>query len=152
MNKRIIWIAVLVIFIVGITYLINEQKYTTFDELYSDQLNEDSIVRSVTIRIGGITENYAHTTIEDEEVIDQIVESLRGLELKENRNAPFMEEDYTVRITTTNEIEEGLLRTESFDLRLDGDYLNQYQVVGETDHLSIIERLVESEEVEWERE
>lgn len=129
MTKRTIWIAGLLILIGGVIYLINQQKYTTFDEVFSEQLNENSIVRSVTIRIGEDTDNYAYMEIEDEEVIDQIVESFSGLELKEDNNARGEEADYIVRITTTKRIEEGLSKTDSISIMLHGDYLNRYQVV-----------------------
>ncbi|WP_099157542.1 DUF4181 domain-containing protein [Virgibacillus ndiopensis] len=148
-----------VIYIFGI-FLINEQiKYTTFQKIVADQLNEDSTVRSITIYINDLSGTFpdreASTTIKDKEIINHILADLSNLELrKEDSFQEYWE--YSLRIVTTNQVEEDHYSTESFSVHVDRDYISisegdadLYKIVTQSDFLKTIESLVESDEVDW---
>ncbi|WP_100011846.1 SdpI family protein [Lentibacillus sediminis] len=153
-KKKSTLIVVLALMVAGTIFIINQSKYTTFQELVSDQLNEESTVQEISITIsdlsGDMPERKASVTIEDEEIMDQIIEDFSDIELKEQSNLHVLDRKYRIRIRSTNEVEENFLKTDSLTLCVDNDYINEYEIVNETDHLKTIESLVENEEIEWE--
>jgi len=153
-KKRIIAFLIAAILVIGTAYMIDRSHYTTFTEVYSDHLNEESIVRSITIYTNYIPDDYtfdreAYIEIEDKEIMNELIQEFSQLELKRDRDHHVIENpSYRVRITTTNEEEAGLLRTESFYFELDEEYLDRYEVINDTNHLQILDRLVENEKME----
>lgn len=154
-KKRSTLIASVIIVIFGTLFIVDQMQYTTFQKLVSDQLNEESIVESISITIndvsesGGLPVRVARVKIEDEEIIKRILQDFSDMELKKDVDARYTGRDYSVRILTTNEVKENFLETSSISLDLDDYYVNEYEIVNETDHLKTIELLVESDEIDW---
>lgn len=154
-KKRSTLIASVIIVIFGTLFIVDQMQYTTFQKLVSDQLNEESIVESISITIndvsesGGLPVRVARVKIEDEEIIKRILQDFSDMELKKDVDARYTGRDYSVRILTTNEVKENFLETSSISLELDDYYVNEYEIVNETDHLKTIELLVESDEIDW---
>lgn len=154
-KKRSTLIASVIIVIFGTLFIVDQMQYTTFQKLVSDQLNEESIVESISITIndvsesGGLPVRVARVKIEDEEIIKRILQDFSDMELKRDVDARYTGRDYSVRILTTNEVKENFLETSSISLDLDDYYVNEYEIVNETDHLKTIELLVESDEIDW---
>lgn len=151
-----------VICAIGIIVINEQMKYTTFQEVVSDQLNEETTVRSISIYVNDFSNNVlereAKTTINDEKIIDRILEDLSNLELKKDNDFRNYG-DYTIRFVTTNQVEEDHYSTESWYIDLTENYAiitegspGSYEIVSETGHLKTIKSLIGSEEVDWEFE
>ncbi|WP_106497265.1 DUF4181 domain-containing protein [Lentibacillus sp. Marseille-P4043] len=142
-------------------YFINDQmKYTTFSEVVSDQLNEETTVRSITIYqndlTGDIPERKASAAIKDEEMLDRIVEDFSDMELKKMDGFPEYRK-YRVRIVVTNQVATDHYSTESLTVGFNENYLTTsagsngvYEIVDGTDQTKTIESLVKSGEIDWE--
>ena len=154
-KKRSTLIASVIIVIFGTLFIVDQMQYTTFQKLVSDQLNEESIVESISITIndvsesGGLPVRVARVKIEDEEIIKRILQDFSDMELKKDVDARYTGRDYSVRILTTNEVKENFLETSSISLELDDYYVNEYEIVNKTVHLKTIESLVENDEIDW---
>lgn len=140
---------VVVLAIVGLFYM---HQFTNFEKLVSHQLNEDTVVRHITIDVNDPNERYrdrvATLTVEDEDTIEQILTDLSKLELKRDPDSRTFVRKFHVRILTTYE-EETHLVTRYLGLDLDENYLNEYEIISDTDHLQTIKTLWESDELEW---
>ncbi|WP_188456902.1 DUF4181 domain-containing protein [Virgibacillus oceani] len=155
----VILIAVGMLCIYGVFFINEKMKYTTFQDVVSDQLNEESTVRSITIDIndfsGTLPKREASATIRDQDLINRILADFSDVELK--KETGFRDYwDYTLRIITTNQVEEDHFSTESLYVHVDGDYISisegnadVYKIVTQSNHLKTIESLVESDEVVW---
>ncbi|WP_078379975.1 hypothetical protein [Sutcliffiella halmapala] len=156
-KKRILVSIVIIVVAIGAVYVYDRAKYITFPELVETQLNSESTVRDITITINdndlsgdGLPVRKAHVTIEDEEIIKRILDDFSDLELKKNVNAQGTFKEYQLRLLIINPSKENGLVTDSLYLYVDEHYVNDFAIVGETDHLKTIKYLVESDEVEWE--
>ncbi|MCD8510183.1 MAG: hypothetical protein LRY73_10145 [Bacillus sp. (in: Bacteria)] len=140
---------VVVVIIVGLFYM---NQFTNFEKLVSHQLNEDTVIRQITIDVNDPNERYrervATLTVEEEDTIEQILADLSQLELKRDPDSRVFVRKFHVRILTTND-EDTHLVTRYLALDLDDNYLNEYEIISDTDHLQTIRALWESDEVEW---
>jgi len=147
---------IIIMLIIGTVYIIDRSHYTTFTDVYSDHLNEESIVRSITVSTNYHPDDRrfdpdSDIEIKDEAKMNELIQAFSELELKKDRDHHLIENpEYRVRITTTHEMEEGLLKTGSFFFDLDELYLDRYQVVNDTNHLQVLDQLVEKEKQEHE--
>lgn len=150
-KRKITAYATAIILVIGTAYIIDRSHYTTFTDIYSDYLNAESVVREVTVSPTYLPDDRrfdpdSEIEIEDEEMMNEIMQEFSQLELKRDREHHYIENpDYRVHITTTNEEEEGLLRTESFYFHLDDEYLNSYKIVNDTNYLEVLDDIVECE-------
>lgn len=152
-KKRVPLITVMAILIIGSIIVLNQTKFTTLLKLYSHQLNEDSVVKSVSISINVQAENrpdiIRSVTIEDKKIIEQIIDDFSGIELKEDDDIKQIFRDYQVEIVVTNQIEENHFSTTTIHLDIDKNYVNEYKIISETNHLKTIESLAENDKVDW---
>jgi hypothetical protein len=141
------------VLISGSIIAIIQTKYTTLFDLYSNQLNESSVVESLSISIQEpseyVPEKFRKVTIEKKEVIERILEDFSKIELKEDNDVPNLYRDYYIEIIVTNQIEVDQFSTTSINLNLDKKYMNDYRIISETNHLKTIESLVKDEKVDW---
>ncbi|QOY34981.1 hypothetical protein AWH56_020035 [Anaerobacillus isosaccharinicus] len=146
-------IAAVMVVLVAVFFLVNHMQYTTFPKLVSNQLNEKSQIRDMTITINDNSNGYrdieASVTIEDEEIIEQILTDFESLKLKRDINHRFREHNFTLSILVTNETKKHVYNTSSQTLYIDDDYINNYRILSATNHLKTIEALIENEEIEW---
>jgi len=98
---------------------------------------------------GNMPERKASVTIEEEEIIERILEDFSGLELKKDYDIQNIYRDYQIEIVVTNQIKEKHFSTTIIRFDLDKNYVNDYQIVSETNHLKTIEYLVENDEIDW---
>ncbi|MCA1322212.1 hypothetical protein LC085_20230 [Bacillus tianshenii] len=155
-KKVVVGIALLIVAI-GVGYLQNEMKYTDFHEMTSGTLKDDSEIRSITIKvkdIEGVSEkDYWKTigqmTIEDEELVDRLINDLKGLELKETNYSTYeLNSKYIVEMLVVNE-KDNLLVTDKLMFSIDKTHFSGYEIINDIDHLKTIEELVESDRMEW---
>lgn len=147
-------IAAVIVVVVAIFFLVNHMQYTTFPKLVSAQLNEQSVIRDMTITINDNSNGYrdreASVTIEDEEIIEQILSDFEPLKLKRDINQRFREHKYTLSILVTNETKKkDVYLTSSLTLYIDDNYINNYRILNATNHLSTIEALIDNDDIEW---
>lgn len=152
-KKRWVLIGAVLLVLFGTVFLINYMKITTFPELVSDRLHKDSTVESITVTVNDLSGRYpersAQVTLEDEALIGGILKDFSKMELKRDEDARGGMRKYTVTLFVTNEIEKGQFLTKSIKLDVDEDYLNQYDIIGKSDHLKTIEALTGNEEIDW---
>jgi hypothetical protein len=152
-KNRITLVIVMAILIIGILIFLNQTKYTTLLELYSDQLNEDSVVKSISISIneqsGNMSDKIRSVTIEDEEIIERILEDFSNIELKKEDDIQHLYREYHIVIIVTNKIEEDHLKTTTIGMDLDKNYLDNYRIISETNHLKTIESLAGDKDMDW---
>ena len=158
MKKRVVFLTMIV---VGALLLWRILVFTTFEKAVADQLNEDTVIESITISLYQFPEGYqerkAVTTIEDEELIRIILEDFSDLKLKKIERPKNINMKYSLSIITTNEVAENHLSTEKLYLRFDENfitisngYYQHFEIVNDTDHLKTIKSLIENEKIEWE--
>lgn len=154
-KKRTVIVAIIISVVIG--FLIYDQlKYTTFEKLVSAKLHEETVVRDISITIydlssdEGFPERKATVTIDDVDLMNRILEDFSGIELKKNLNAQgeYMKE-FEVKILTTNLKDDQYYLTNYLMLSLGEQFLNEYEIVSETNHLKTIKELVNNEEIEW---
>lgn len=152
-NKIFLFVLVLTL-IIAVIIVINQTRQTTFQELFSEQLNEETTVRSISIAINEVsgyrTETEARTNIEDESLMNDILEDLAEVELKKDEDAPLIGKKYTIGVTVNNEVGDNHSSTTTLYIDVNNNYLNDYKITRSSNHLETIESVVEDEEVEWE--
>lgn len=155
-KKMVVGIA-LIIVALGVGYIQNEMKYTDFHEMTSGTIKDDSEIRSFTIKVkdieGDSEKDYWKTigqvTIEDGELIDKLLNDLKGLELKETNYSTFeLNSKYIVEMLVVNE-KDTLLVTDKLMFSIDKTHFSGYEIISDKDHLKTIEELVESDSMEW---
>ncbi|QKY70702.1 DUF4181 domain-containing protein [Lentibacillus sp. CBA3610] len=153
--------AISVFGVLVIFFIDDWMKHTTFQDVVSEQLHEETEVNSITIRINDLSERIPQTkarvTIEDKETIGRILEVFSEMELKQDDGLHEFRK-YNVTIETTNQVAEDHFETKGLRVELDENYANisasshgRYEIVSGTNHLQTIEELVESDEIDWER-
>ncbi|RHW39029.1 hypothetical protein D1B31_13785 [Neobacillus notoginsengisoli] len=143
-KNRIVLINSIGVLVMAAVILVSMTQYTTFSKLYSDELNENSVVKSVTIR-AKMPENSQTITIENKEDIERILGDLSGIKLKKENDITFHEKGYHVEMIVTTQIKKNHTSTERVLLELGNDYLDHYKIISESDHLKTIESLVKGE-------
>jgi hypothetical protein len=142
----------MVFLIIGSALAINQTKYTNLIKVYSNQLNESSVVESISITVQEPSEyvpkNVRSVTIQNKEVIEKILEEFSRIELKEE-NIQHLYRSYYIVIVVTNQIEKDHFSTTSIHLNIDKNYMNNYKINSKTNHLKTIKSLVEDASVDW---
>ncbi|MFD2762374.1 DUF4181 domain-containing protein [Lentibacillus juripiscarius] len=153
--------AMSVIGVLAIFFISDLMKYTTFQEVVSDQLHEETEIRRISIRVNelnnaGMAETIKkRATINDDETIDRILQDFSEMELKKDDG--FLEErKYYISIVTKNKKAEDYYKTEDLVVYVGNHYISisegrasRYRIVSETDHLQTIESLVKSDKIDW---
>jgi hypothetical protein len=128
----------MVFLIIGSTIAINQTKYTTLLKLYSNQLNESSVVESISITVQEPSEyvpkNVRSVTIDNKEVIEKILGDFSTIELKEE-DVQHLYRNYYIVMVVSNQIEEDHFSTTSIHLNIDKNYMNKYKIISKTNHL-----------------
>ncbi|OIJ15574.1 hypothetical protein BKP35_00840 [Anaerobacillus arseniciselenatis] len=145
---------VIVMVVITVIFLfVNHMQYTTFPKLVSDQLNEEAVIKELTLNINeypdGLRERVASVTIEDEEIVASILKDLQPLKLKRDVSRTFKEFNYDISILVTNQTDKGDYLTNHLYLGIAENYVNGYLILNQTNHLKTIKSLLENEEVEW---
>lgn len=148
----------IITFLIVATILIFEwDKYSSFEKHVAKNLNEDTIIESMTIRIYDTSnedeffpERKAWVTVEDKQIINAVLEDFSGLKLRRDDDARRPVREYEIRMLVTNEVKPDYLVTKSIYFDVDQHYLDNYKILGETEHLKTIKSLEENEEIEWE--
>jgi hypothetical protein len=142
----------MVFLIIGSTIAINQTKYTTLLKLYSNQLNESSVVESISITVQEPSEyvpkNVRSVTIDNKEVIEKILGDFSTIELKEE-DVQHLYRNYYIVMVVSNQIEEDHFSTTSIHLNIDKNYMNKYKIISKTNHLKTIESLFKDASVDW---
>jgi hypothetical protein len=146
LKKKITLLIVMGVLIIGTLVVINQLKYTTLFDLYSDQLNEDSDVKSVSITIndlsGNMPKQVRRVTIEDKKMIEQVIEDFSAIKLKKDDDNQHRVRDFHIDIVVTNQIKEDHSSTTTVRLDLDKNYVNNYKIVSKKGHLKTIKSLL----------
>lgn len=144
---------ILLVLVIGTTFALDQIRYTTFQEVYSKQLNNDTDVREITISIYGSSNGYPEreksARIKDEKMLEAIINDLNDLELRKDTGSSRLDWDYTLVVTTNNQIGEKHSVTNRLYLNVNNNYINAYKVVDDTNHLKTVNALVESDEIDW---
>jgi hypothetical protein len=152
-KKRITLIIVLGVLMIGTVVVINQMKYTTLFNLYSDQLNEDSDVKSVSITIndlsGNMPKEIRRVTIKDGKMIERILADFSGIKLKKDDDVQHHVREYYIDIVVTNQIKKDHFSTTTIRLDLDKNYVNNYKIISKKEYLKTIKSLAEYDRLNW---
>ncbi|WP_067730936.1 hypothetical protein [Oceanobacillus damuensis] len=152
----IISACIVVVLGIAATFIIDQLKYTTFQEAFSEQLDRDTVLRQIVISTHNSSNQYpervASVTIEDEEIMEAIINDFMGLELKKDTDSNSYEWDYTISITKNNQIKEGYSVTRSLTSNVNDSHINDYEVIDNKNHLKTVGSIVEDKEFEWDIE
>lgn len=140
-KKRVALINTVGCLAMAVAILLSLTQYTSFAELYSKQLNEKSDVQSVVIRM----QDGQSITVENKDEIDRILTDLKDVKLKKDPKVQPAYMDYYLEMVVRNQIASKHYSTEKVYVDLDEDHINSYKVLGKTNHLKTIERLVKGE-------
>ncbi|MBM7621162.1 hypothetical protein JOC95_003035 [Bacillus tianshenii] len=156
-RKKVVVGIALIIVAIGVGYLQNEMKYTDFHEMTSGTIKDDSEIRSITIKVKDMESDsekdswktIGQMTLEDEELVDRLLNDLKGLELKETNYSKYeLNSKYIVEMLVVNE-KDNLLVTDKLMFSIDKTHFSGYEIISDNDHLKTIEELVGSDRMEW---
>ncbi|MFE7064274.1 hypothetical protein ACFVAD_19270 [Sutcliffiella sp. NPDC057660] len=151
-KKKLAMGLIFIVVAIGGAILVYQLKYTTFDEWNAEYFGAETTIRSISIHVNETTDEFpeelGRITIEDKEEIDRVLADLKGLKLKKVTDTGEPWKKYEVEFLVVNE-KGNLLETNRLSYAVDQYYINDYQIISEQNHLSTIEELVESEEMEW---
>ncbi|MCL7749592.1 hypothetical protein [Halalkalibacter alkaliphilus] len=146
-KNKFVLLGVMVTLILGTIFVIDQTKYTTFKELFSEHLNEENEVRSISIAVNDLSgdrpETVARTTIDDDSLINDILKDFEEIKLKKDEDVRFLSRRYTIGITANKEIRENFSKTTTKYIEIDDKYLDEYRIITNANHLKTIESLVE---------
>jgi hypothetical protein len=118
----------------------------------AEHFGTETTIRSVSIHVNETTdelpEELGRITVEDTDEIDRILADLNELKLKKVTDSGEPWKKYRVEFLVVNEYG-NLLETNRVSYAVDQNYINDYQIISDRNHLSTIEELVESKDMEW---
>ncbi|NMH74159.1 hypothetical protein HF078_13795 [Bacillus sp. RO2] len=89
--------------------------------------------------------------LEDEKTIRDILEDLSGLTLKREANKERGGAEYVLELLVSNP-NDNIIETGTIHITVGTEYINNYKIVSEKDHLKTIKELEVREDLEWEKE
>ena len=143
------------ILVAGSILLVNLLQYSSFEKYSSKYINEDTIIKNLVIfhfydNNGNYDSWRKSTTIEDENVIRQIVDDLSTISFKENTPRPSELTGFELVFLVSNKPKDRKVHvTESFIIEVSEDYFNRKKITKSENHLKTLESLVENENIEW---
>ncbi|WP_339146601.1 MULTISPECIES: hypothetical protein [unclassified Sutcliffiella] len=144
----------LVVFVGGY-FLYDQIRSTTSDAVVFDKVREDSVIRHLKIRkveLERSTYTFKESIlIEEEATIREIMKDLSGLELKREFDKEPGGADYVLDLLISNS-KDNLMKTGTLQITVGNEYINDYKIVNEKDHLKTIKELEEREDLVWEKE
>ncbi|MFD1780809.1 hypothetical protein ACFSFW_19330 [Fredinandcohnia salidurans] len=143
MNKKFIVSGIIfLVVIVGIFYITDRMKYTTFQEVILDEINQDEIKNIDISRKSG---NEASVSLSDKDLVAEILKDFSDVKLKKvNENVV---PNYTMFIYVDGyRYAVGINKTENLIDIVDGKKAGIYKIVSDTDYLETIENL----DLDWE--
>ncbi|MDF9414310.1 hypothetical protein E1B06_22060 [Brevibacillus laterosporus] len=137
MKKKIIATLILVLAIVGIFYIMDRMKYTSFKEVILNTVNKDDVI---TIDIERHSDN-AKISIEDKGVVDKLLKEFSSMELKKTNDSMPKIGDYAVRIFINGTGTRGMqfIKGSNYIWIHNDKKAEVYNIINETDPLKIIE-------------
>jgi hypothetical protein len=148
-KKRRTLIVVMVVLIISSLIVVNQMKYTTLAEHYSEQLNEDTVVESISITImeapWDMPRESRSILIEQKDIINQILEDISNIELKKDDDIQLLDGKFQVKMIVTNQISEDHFKTTTIHLDLDENFVNDFRIISKTNHLKTIASLFDED-------
>lgn len=146
-----------------VTLVVLGGGYFLFDQIRSDtsdvavfnEVREDSVIRHLKIRKVEL-ERGTYTfkesiLIEEEETIREILKDLSGLDLKREYDKDPGGADYVLDLLISNP-KDNLMETGTIQITVGKDYINDYKIVTEKDHLKTLKELEDREDLVWEKD
>ncbi|WP_068792548.1 hypothetical protein [Brevibacillus laterosporus] len=136
MKKKIIATLILVLAIVGIFYIVDRMKYTSFKEVILNTVNKDDVARIVIDR----HPDNAKVSIENKVIVKKILDDFERMELKKE-NVSMRIGDYAIRIYSNNKDGFGLefFKDNAYVRINNGMKTDIYKIVNSIDPVKIIE-------------
>ncbi|MBM7109701.1 hypothetical protein SAM19_03104 [Brevibacillus laterosporus] len=134
---------VFVLAIVGIFYIVDRMKYTSFKEVILNTVNKDDVI---TINIERYIDN-AKISIKDKFVVDKLLKEFSSMELKKANDSMPKIGDYAVRIYVNGTGSRGMqFIKDSNYIWIHNDKKGEvYNIINEIDPL----RIIEGQNLDW---
>ena len=143
------------VLLVGGYFLYDQMIYTTSDATVIKEFHEDSEIRNLQIRKVefeiGTYSFKERMLIEDEETIRKILQDLSDIELKREINKEPGGADYVLDLLISN-LKNDMVETGTIQIIVGKEYINDYKIVSDKDHLKTLKELDERNDLEWETE
>ncbi len=156
-NKKII-ISILtgivltaILFVLFDTY---KETYPSFSEISSLQFNKDTEFEVANLSVYELSEGEppdrkAMLKIKNKAIIDRILNDFKNMELKKDEHAERHFRKYHLTITVTKKVKEEHYTSDTFTYDFDEDYLFNYEILNEPNHIQTINSLRENEDLNW---
>lgn len=157
---------IIISILLGFLFLIISTNLKSFNGLISKSLNENSVIRDATITqhepykgdySTSVTEPIAQATIEDEELIKEMIESFSNIWLlrEVNTRTPWIGE-FSLELLVSNETKPGIITTNRVTISYDdnrriaiyAEKSGRYFVLNNSKHYETIKELLDG--IEWE--
>jgi hypothetical protein len=123
---------------------VHQSKYTTFQELYDKTLKEDSVIDAIKIRVYDPSSDFSGSkTIKKQDSIRRIMDDFSKMKLKKDADNTREFYQYHLEIIVTNQVEEDRYLTKIIHLKLDQNFLNNYKIISDTNHLESMQTLLD---------
>ncbi|MBU9719935.1 MULTISPECIES: hypothetical protein [Bacillaceae] len=145
-KKKSVLFIIMFTFTLIIGLLWHNSLFKTFDDI-APTLHDEEMIRDVRITVNeghdDIFYSDATFVLTEEEEVERLLEDLSEIELKKLDHFDYgFDRDYKVDINVI--VDRGnVRRLEQIDLYIDDEYLNNYEIISNTNHLKTIEELVE---------
>jgi hypothetical protein len=132
--------------------------YKTIEEVLSGKVDEETEVKGIVVSIGQDKwlKRKITPTMKDQETITNILDGFRNMELKKLGNMSNIDKfdlDYSLQIIAKNQVAEKHYSTKTVLLIFDENYLDvngiSYEIISDSNHTSVIEELLNNDEIEW---
>lgn len=153
MKVIVITFVIIVGLVIFVNVLANILSYTSFTQYVSEHINEETTINNVSITVNDIDDrgkklDYTSITIEDREIIENLLQDFSEVKLKKDFYRSHWGEKYRVDFFVTNPASDGnYVITNSFSFSVDENYLNNLKIMNSTNHLNTIEEIVRDEDL-----
>ncbi|KGX89593.1 tripartite tricarboxylate transporter TctB family protein [Pontibacillus marinus] len=156
-NKKIIISILTGIVLAAILFVLFEvyqETYPSFSEISSLQFNEDTEFEVANLSIyefseGEMPERQAMLKIKDQAIIDRILSDFKNMKFKKDEHAERHFRKYHLTVTVTKKVKKDHFTSETFTYDFDEDYLFNYEILNETNHMQTIKSLRENDDLNW---
>lgn len=156
-NNRFGKLALTLVLLIGGYFLFDQTRSTTFEKaVLMDSIQEDSEIKQITIQKveSGTSLNdkiIDKIIIEDKEFILEILNVFLGMDLHKEFSKSRDNEKYRLSFLVSTRKENKIV-TDYYSFFVGEEYLNDYKIVREKNHLNTLEELLEREDLGWEDE
>ncbi|QHE51839.1 hypothetical protein [Pontibacillus sp. HMF3514] len=131
-----------------------QKTYPSFSKLSSLQFNEDTEFEVANLSVYEVSEGEppnreSMLKIKEKAIINRILSDFANMELKKDEEADRHFREYHLSITVSKKVKKDHYTSETFTYDFDQDYIFNYEILNEANHIQTIKSLMENEDLDW---